>query len=476
MVPASEMSKRPIEHLMGMGDSLTDRGLFEHRQILGFPLAPFAGLGKSPEGRFTNGYTWMDVLGTFFAEELIIRNLENKKGKRPDEISDAIITHQSSVERPLHQFNLDDPQDIPFGNNRNFILSYAEGGATAHNYRGEFGSLEQMFKEEVVSNLELQRHNVIKDAEYMAYGPHHKASTLVIEWSGANDLITIVSDLVKQRDGYLSEAIMDRISKALAARVENIEVLVAQGYKNFVLFNMPNLSLTPRFQRDNPEAIASAARATTLFNERLSELMRELKAKFAKSHPEVQLDVFDVNHFVEQAYQHPEDFDLDPDKLTQPFTQSKDYKGPDHSSTAEGYMFWDDLHPAAGVHAQLANKFYQSDIFKQYSLHQAHDSLVQQFREAYGSRWEQDTGRWLGHWRSTSNIEYLNKDLSLETILRHAFLEDGKRSFNALKDLHWIDDEGRLISDNPSLLRAMSVVKGDIEAVVKRTTTVLDSF
>ena len=64
-----------------------------------------------------------------------------------------------------------------------------------------------------------------------------KIKTLVIEWSGANDLITVnLHPNIKTAQ------------RAVNARIENIEKLIEQGYQHFVLINLSDLSLTPRYQ------------------------------------------------------------------------------------------------------------------------------------------------------------------------------------------------------------------------------------
>ncbi len=56
------MAQKPtkITHLVVLGDSLSDRGTLNKRELLGFiPMSYLSGLrSKSPKGRFTNGFLW----------------------------------------------------------------------------------------------------------------------------------------------------------------------------------------------------------------------------------------------------------------------------------------------------------------------------------------------------------------------------------------------------------------------------------
>ncbi len=101
-----------------MGDSLSDRGTLAKRHGLGLiPMKTFSGLEakKSPFGRFTNGYNWIDTI----AERL--HRLYSHHGPALNE------------EKNIPHHALEDDKTVMFQNN--FLLrSYAEGGLTSHNY------------------------------------------------------------------------------------------------------------------------------------------------------------------------------------------------------------------------------------------------------------------------------------------------------------------------------------------------------
>ena len=107
-----------------------------------------------------------------------------------------------------------------------------------------------------------------------------KAETLIMEWSGANDLVTV------NAEPSIAEA-----DRAIAARIDNVKKLIAAGYRNFVLFNLPNLSLTPRYQALSKEAQDNAKKCTDYFNEQLKKACEQLN----EDYPHCSIDPFDIN-------------------------------------------------------------------------------------------------------------------------------------------------------------------------------------
>lgn len=342
------MDGRHISHFITMGDSLSDCGTLDHKKLFGLiPFSTLSGLaGRSPKGRFTNGFVWVDHLSAILANHFIINFLE-KSGKSLEDIADGIITHDEGEEKLLkHDYNLDKSWYVLF-NGHDFIRSYDEGGLTAHNYSHTPCLSPTLFATRlIVETLGSMRAKLVKDDEEKKRSTEHKANALIIEWSGANDLVTVNSEPSEQE-----------VIDAIAARVKNIEELIKHGYQHFILINLPNIALTPRYQVKSEKEKQEMHDICELFNKNLNEACRKLH----REHPHCFIDVFDVSKQFNEIYQHPEKYHLDKEKLTQPFTTSKDFKtpGPDGISVASGYMFWDEIHPTADVHALIAEIFYE---------------------------------------------------------------------------------------------------------------------
>lgn len=77
-------------------------------------------------------------------------------------------------------------------------------------------------------------------------------------------------------------------------------------------------------------------------------------------YPQCVIEVFDINQIFTQIYENPNQYGFAQDKLTQPYKTSADFKMLlNGTSPAQGYMFWDDIHPSADTHAILGKEFYK---------------------------------------------------------------------------------------------------------------------
>lgn len=443
--------KKTIQHYIIMGDSLSDRGTMNRRKLFGFiPMDGLSGLkGKSPYGRFNNQYSWDDDLGTAQTDETIIRELK-RRGRSSEDISDDVTLGEKEVEKPLHEFDLDDDRGINY-KGQDLIRNYTEGGLTAYDYSGRVTcNLKLAATEQILSTLDEKRKLLLQDDKARDTSQDHKDKSLIIEWSGANDLITVNENL--------SEGVAD---KAVKARIRNLEKLIKSGYTNFALFNLPDLSLTPRYKKKSLEEQAEAHRISTYFNNQLNVAVENLKIKLREENKDCSIDVFDVNKTFTKLYNNPKRYGFDPVKRRQPLTQSRDFHiNPNGTSPGQDYMFWDDVHPTGRVQELLFNEYYKQ-FGDKYNFTAPHESLLDVFKETYGQKLADDKRKIFGIFRGfrSSRIDYKNEECSLETILRHALYEKGGRTRDTITQLGWINKEGKLISEHPSLIEAMKTVK-----------------
>ena len=339
--------KVEITNILAIGDSLSDRGTMAKSA-----LAAFSGLwGTSPHGRFTNGFVWLD----YFVRRL-----------RADTDVTAIAPTPSAP-KSFFSFN----NDEYVGTQKSPILArtYCVGGMTAHDYSDTYRPRKPLLNAsaKVLETLKSLREEVGRDDDAMALTEGEKASTLVVEWSGANDLITINN-----------KPSMVAAEKAVVARAMSIRKMIDSGYKNFVLFNMPNLALTPRFQNGNADLRELADECCNHMNSKLEEAIDVLKRDF----PDCSFHIFDANHHFVNAYSNPESFGFEKALRHQPFIESRAFKDDDPTTTAASYIFWDDVHPTEAVHVILANVFYR-DVFSQhYNFAPSEHTLVRQFQKA----------------------------------------------------------------------------------------------
>lgn len=330
-----------ISSFIMMGDSFSARGTLDKRDLLGLiPMSTLSGLrGRSSLSKFTNGLAWSDHLSAMIAEEFIIEESGTSN------IADNINSHERRIETLVQTGYFLNNDRVINHKSKNFIRNYDEGGLTAHDYSWvPSTSLSCFFSCLTLPTLDGMRKKLLAYDEALELSKNHKTETLVIEWSGANDLITV--NACPSRD---------YVDLAIKARIENVTQLIKNDYSHFVLFNLPDLSLTPRYQAKKEEC-ENTQDCSLYFNEQLARICQE----FAEEYPHCSVDVFDVNSIVTAIYENPEMHGFDTAKLRQPYTQSTDFIiGKSDISSEKGYMFGDDIYPSTYVHAKLAEHFYR---------------------------------------------------------------------------------------------------------------------
>lgn len=430
------MTKKKISHIITMGDSLSDRGEMEHRKLFDIiPMAILSGLSKrSPKGRFTTGLVWDDDLANFIYK----RDYAQKYGQKY--LNNNIVMNN----KILNNFNR-----VKF-DNQTILRSYDEGGLTSYNYAEHFNrNINRDAESDILSNLDKMRAKIKGDDVSCDITQTHKNETLVIEWSGANDLITINSDIYKA-DGL--EKAKEQASLAVQARINNIKAMQAMGYKNFTLFNLPDLSLTPRFQNSayfkkynknlsEHEAVKENAHLVCeYFNKHLQAEVAKLK----------NVSIFDANKIFCEAYQNPQKYGFKKSNLQRGVSFDFKKKNEANAAQIDGYMFWDDVHPTAQVHQILCNEFIKQKS-KTIELAIPQDNLLEVFRAAYGQKFAADSTGCFGMFRK-SKLNYQNS--SLEDIFKHALFNKGYRTLKVLRSLGWLNNSNQFVARNPELEKA----------------------
>lgn len=329
--------------ILTIGDSLSDRGTFYNRYLLGlYPMKKLGGLqDKSPYGRYTNGFVWSDYLSAMIANEFIIKDLKEKHHMDTTDIADAVINQSLPKEySPKTAYTLNNDKAVTY-QGHNILRSYNEAGLTAHDYHWIPSTNAKLFlRRNLVSTLGHMRKKLIEDDIKQAVTAEQKAQTLVLDWSGANDLL-----VANERPTH------DIVDKAIQARIKNIEELIKQGYRKFVLFNLPDLFLTPRYKKRSEEELNNAHECSVYFNLKLTEVCQKL----AELHKEdCSIEEFNVNELFVEGAEHPEKYGLDPAKTNMPYIKSKHYE----TKEPKGYTFWDDLHFTAHIHALMGERFF----------------------------------------------------------------------------------------------------------------------
>jgi phospholipase/lecithinase/hemolysin len=173
--------------------------------------------------------------------------------------------------------------------------------------------------------------------EFLA-GPAADPEALFVVFAGANDAL----DLQKN------------MSTAANQLTTDIGRLIADGARHLLLFNLPLMGYTPRFNSDPSEFDLYNSRSAQ-FNLALATGVVSLRSM----HPLVELFEFDVAALFGDAIADPTAYGLtNVTNAAAPGLQPGDssYNTSLIAPNAHEYMFWDDLHPTTTVHAALAEE------------------------------------------------------------------------------------------------------------------------
>ena len=303
-----ERVPKVIRKILGFGDSLSDR-----RTMAKSLLAPFSGLeGKSEEGRFTNAYVWF---------EYALRRLLGHAQVFGD---DKFIG----------------TKEVP-----HLARTYCEGGAIAYNYKRvnlktevallqaekHIADTDEILLEAItdpleafaLNNLEKLRLDCFHDDEILGVTLEEKEHTLVVGWLGANDLVTI------------NQPTEDAARLAVGACIDHVKAMIAQGYRNFVWFNLPGLELTPRFQNGEQRLRDAAQKSVDVFNEELQGEMLLLRIEY----PDCFFQLFDAHAHFQHTYDNLSQYGFDVAKKTQIYTESAVFKAKGMKAPEDGFLF-----------------------------------------------------------------------------------------------------------------------------------------
>lgn len=469
------MQRKQISHLVVMGDSLSDRGTVCKRYLGG--VVPMRWIlemdAHTHNGRFTNQNTWDDDFSTMLASGFLAKHFKSEhKGVLDDtDIADDVINGGAAVtEEVSSAFNLDNDLMIQY-NGAGFVRNFCEGGLSAADYSQEltFNPIIEMSRK-ILSNLVTQRQKLFADDNYKNITEEQKSKTLVVEWSGGNDLLTMN---VKPS--------FDAAMKAVLARMENLHELIVSGYRHFVLCTVPDLTITPRYYEKNAEERVEIRAICKSLNEMLKVGCKRTLDEFQSKYPELTIDVFEVNDLLDKVYKNPKKFGFDPVKLHSPFAKSEEYTKNNQKAVlpATGYMFWDDIHPSATTHAILAKTFYDefsgkyeftapdlSSYPAKTTAQILYETFINAYREEVRKAVKPVAGA-LGLFADLRREAPLDTNSladegryieALATILNHALNGNGIRTNKLLVNLGWLTKDGMISTEIEALEKAKAML------------------
>lgn len=309
LLPALAFAHKPYDRLVVFGDSLSDpgnafaltgdalRAPYESLDALLIPAAPYA-IGRY---HFSNGATWIEQLA---------RALDLRASAGP------------AFQEGRHH--------------RHARSNYAVGGARARDNG-------------IDVNLPTQI-----DAYLAATGSEDPSDALYAIVIGGNDVRDAIAALAVDSTGAASAAIL---GAALTSLSDSIQALYAQGAREFLIGNSPDLSLTPAIRTldlFSPGTSMAAAIVSTQYNTSLEALLASLQAAL----PDLVIHNLDIYGILHELVSNPERYHLDNviDGCVMPGIPPYACDKPRH------YLFWDGIHPTTSTHGLVA-KFARNALF-----------------------------------------------------------------------------------------------------------------
>ena len=208
-------------------------------------------------------------------------------------------------------------------------LNYAYGGATT-----EAGTRNLEF----TNNLGITVDNMGLQVDHYLASHAVDPAALYIVWGGANDIF--VSD--RSADALLATG------RAAAKRASKLVNRLAQaGAVNFLVPNLPPIGNTPRYN-GSAGAITAYNAACSAFANKLAKKLDKVSADYTAAGTPINVYRLDVFNLFTRLLANQEAYNFY--NIVDP-SQGEGVK-PDN------YLFWDDVHPTAAGHYQLAVEAY----------------------------------------------------------------------------------------------------------------------
>lgn len=279
-----------IRNIYAFGDSLSDPGnVFSASALVagtGLPPPPYF------EGRFANGYLWVDYL----AERL-----------------------------GLHLLPIAQLQD------QRSAISFAYGGATSGSENVINTALPGLLQE-------------IEQFQQFIAPDSLTPESLYTLWIGANDYLPDrLADSLPDSLPEGNSALRNKTTQSIANIITAIRSLYALGARRFVVVNLPALGATPLAQSLGQETALLLNQITQQHNLALDRQLEGLEQTL----PDLHLTRLDVEQLFEQAIQGQFAFT----NVKSPCfnrTTKQVCANPDQ------YLFWDALHPTTAAHRIVA--------------------------------------------------------------------------------------------------------------------------
>ena len=152
------------------------------------------------------------------------------------------------------------------------------------------------------------------------------------------------------------------VGNGVTAELTAISTLAGEGAKHFLVVNVPNVGVIPEFaQASGPESVMMAENATTfsqLYDTELGEGLRALDPTLAAGTTLADFDLYDFNaNILANAGALGFTNTTDPCFTNTPASAAATTACGPNGANVDQFLYWDDIHPTAPVHALWAEGF-----------------------------------------------------------------------------------------------------------------------
>lgn len=182
---------------------------------------------------------------------------------------------------------------------------------------------------------------------YSSYsGDHADPNALYVVMIGGNDV----------RNATLQGTGAGAVQTGVSTEIASIKALATIGARDFLVVNVPNVGIIPEFAQDDPTQAAAAATYSVLYDQELSAGLASLSVPSGTSLTPFDLYSFD-NNIVNNAASYGLSNATDRCYTNTPFTAATTAQCGPNAQNIGSFVYWDSIHPTAGVHALWAGGF-----------------------------------------------------------------------------------------------------------------------
>ncbi len=319
-----------INQVFFFADSLSDTG-----NVYNFTGQTFPGGLNDPfaPGRFSNGDVWTDYFTSNY--NLTVDPLVNSVESEIDPITGDVKLKINTN----------------FGANNDGI-NFSVGGARAGN--GSVGPLPLGFQEQLVFF-----ESYVQSPDFQT----NIANSLIFVWGGANDYFSHINDdpstpdIIETNFPQTPLEFQTAVSTVVEDNIGGgIQRIIDQGAENIVVFNLPDLSLTPLAQMLDPASTEALSDLSEAHNNLLSETVEQLEIS-----NNIDILYIEADSLFNDVLNDPTAYGFT--NVTDNYSGVELYTGisqPPATGDINDYLWVDSVHPTTKMHEIIGDFVIQS--------------------------------------------------------------------------------------------------------------------